>query len=95
MINEQHEYIDGGVNIQCQHCGTWCTVERRSAFFCDEKCKNAFHNMKRKRKKDIEVAFQSLETLINNMPLRGNSNEWDALSLMKKMINDAMWRVES
>ena len=95
MINPQVMFINGGVYVECEHCGKESEVRRSSAFFCDTKCKNAYHNKKRKRAKDIKLAFQSLETLILNMPLQGDSPEWDALVNMKEQISAAMWKVQS
>lgn len=93
--NPGAEMINGGIWIRCEHCGKESDVQRTTAFFCDGKCKNAFHNAKRKRKKDIAIAFHSLETLIQNMPKQGDSNEWDALTKMQEMIKAALWAVEA
>lgn len=93
--NPAAEMINGGITIICEHCGRYADVQRTSAFFCDEKCKNAYHAEKRKRAKDIRLAINSLETLIRNMPKKGDSAEWDALSQMKEMILQAMFSVEA
>jgi len=95
MINPGAELVDGAVWIFCEHCGKYTEVQRQSAAFCNGKCKNAFHNQKRKRAKDITLALHSLETLIANMPLKGDSEEWATLIQMQEMIKAAMWRVET
>lgn len=92
--NPNAEVINGTVGIRCEHCGKFADVVRSSAYYCNTKCKNAFHNAKRKRKKDIAIALHSLGTLIGNMPKRGDSGEWDTLTQMKEMIANALWQVE-
>ncbi len=93
-LNPLAEQIDGSIGITCEHCGKYQQMKRASAMFCDARCKNAYHNAQRKRNKDIQLALLSLETLISNMPLRGDSPEWETLSQMQEMIKAAMWKVE-
>lgn len=94
MLNPNIEYVDGEKEVKCQHCGKVTQATRVTKFFCDVKCKNKWHYERERRKRDIQLALTSLQTLIGNMPHRGDSDEWDALTLMKSAITSALNGVE-
>lgn len=93
-MNSFIEYVDGMKIATCLHCGKNSQAERVTRTFCGLKCKNAYHAERRKRTKDIETAFRSLETLISNLPHAGDSDEFSALIELQSKIANALKGVE-
>lgn len=83
-----HEAINLGdcYQVKCRQCGRLFEAQRASAEFCGGSCRGKHHRIKRKREDTIARAKAAVKLVIQNMPQRGNSQEYLALQDLRTII---------
>lgn len=73
-------------SVICEQCRSTFEAQRASARFCGNGCRAKHHRAKRKRQETIDNAIHAVNTLIENMPWGGNSQEYVALQRLQTII---------
>ena len=94
MINSEAIRQEFGYDVKCQQCGKWFEAERSSAVFCGAGCRAKHHRAKRKRQDAINKAKEAVNAVIQNMPWRGNSQEYVALQHLQTIISRGLASVQ-
>lgn len=85
---------DSTYRVNCAQCGKVFESSRYDASFCSSTCRSKHTRQQQNRAKEIERLKTHLEKVLQAMPNRGESPEFDALNWVIRRVSKAINWVE-